>query len=145
MKTILLSIHLAAMGVWLGCVLTEALFERALLGKSREHELLLSALHKRVDIIVEIPAFIVVLVTGWIMLPSAASSSLLLTKVASGLVAMAANVFCVGLVFKRYAAASANNWDVFARLDRLQHKVGAVVLIGILGAMSVGFYLYARA
>ena len=43
----LLILHLALVGLWLGCVLTEALFERALLGKGRDNELILTALNKR--------------------------------------------------------------------------------------------------
>ena len=60
----LLLIHLLFVGIWLGCVLTEALFERALLGKGREQELILTALHKKVDFLIEIPAFCIVFLTG---------------------------------------------------------------------------------
>jgi len=60
MTNVLLPLHLALVGLWLGCVLTEALFERALLGKGRDKELILSALHKSVDVFIEIPAFTLV-------------------------------------------------------------------------------------
>ena len=43
MTNVLLPLHLALVGLWLGCVLTEALFERALLGKGRDKELILTA------------------------------------------------------------------------------------------------------
>jgi len=145
MKTLLLPIHLAAAGLWLGCVLTEVLFERALLGKGREQELLLAGLHKRVDLVVEMPAFVLVLVSGTLLLPSAAPSVLLQAKVAFGLLAIIANAYCVWLVFRRYTQASLGNWVAFERTDHIQHKVGAVVLVGMLAALCIGVYLYASA
>ena len=142
MKSLLLPIHLVAAGTWLGCVLTEALFERALLDKGPEQELLLAGLHKRVDLVVEMPAILVVLVTGAFLFQGAAPSALLHTKVAFGLLAIVANAYCVWLVFRRFNQATAANWTAFARTDHLQHKVGAVVLIGIVVALLIGLYLY---
>ena len=49
MKSVLLTCHLLSVGLWLGCVLTEALFERALLGQGPQAELTLAKLHWRVD------------------------------------------------------------------------------------------------
>ncbi len=141
MHTYLLPIHLTFIGIWLGCVLTEALFERALLGQGRAFELVLVALHKRVDLFIEIPAFVVVLLTGALMLGSAAPSGLLQAKVGFGVLAIAANAYCVWLVFRRSAKAQAGDWDAFTRLDHLQHQWGAVVLIGILAALGLGLNL----
>ena len=143
MKSLLLILHLVFVGLWLGCVLTEALFERALLGKGRDKELLLAQLHQRVDIFVEIPAFVVVLVTGGFLLLNATPSVALVVKVGFGVLAIAANVFCVWLVFRRSAHASNGDWAAFERADHLQHKIGAVVLVGILVALLIGIYLNA--
>ncbi len=145
MNKLLLLLHIVFIGVWLGCVVTEALFERALLGKGRAQELILVGLHKRVDIFIEIPAFVVVLVTGCLMWANAAPSPTLHAKIGFGLLATLANVVCVWLVFRRAKAAAAGDREQFARLDHLQHKFGAVVLIGILGALGLGGYLYAHA
>lgn len=145
MKSVLLPLHLAFVGIWLGCVITEALFERALLGKGRAQELILVALHKRVDLIVEIPAFIVVLVTGAAMLFSVNPNPLLVTKIAFGLLAIATNIYCVWLVFRRAQAAQSDQQAEFTRLDHLQHKFGAVVLLAIVVALAIGIYLYAGA
>lgn len=38
----------------------------------------------------------------------------------------------------------AQDWDRFDRLDRIQHMVDAVVLLGILLAPGIGFYLFVR-
>ncbi len=145
MNNLVLLLHIVFIGVWLGCVVTEALFERALLGQGRTQELILVGLHKRVDIFIEIPAFLVVLVTGGLMWANAAPSPALHAKIAFGLLAILANVVCVRLVFRRAKAATAGDWEQFALLDHLQHKFGAVVLIGILGALGLGGYLYGRA
>jgi len=134
----LLTLHLALVGLWLGCVLTEALFERALLGKGRDKELILTALHKRVDMFIEIPAFTLVVVTGLLLMPQAPMGMVFEAKLVFAMVAIAANVFCVYLVFKPHQLAASGNWTGFEATDHLQHKWGAVVLIGILGAGVLG-------
>lgn len=141
MKTVLLATHLLFAGFWLGCVLTEAFFERALLGKGRAQETILAALHKKVDVFVEIPAFIGVAITGLMMVHSAPHSVLLMTKIGFGTLAIVANLYCVWLVFKRSIYAEQGNWEAFIQADRLQHKIGAVVLIGISAALGIGLYL----
>lgn len=140
MQSILLPLHLAFVGLWLGCVVTEALFERALLGQGRAHELTLVALHKRVDLVVEIPAFTAVLITGALMFARANESPMLTAKITVGLLAIATNIYCVWLVFRRATAARSGRWDEFARLDHLQHKFGAVVLLAIVVALAMGVY-----
>jgi hypothetical protein len=141
----LLVVHLVLVGIWLGCVLTEALFERALLGKGRPQELILVGLHKRVDLMVELPALIGVLVTGAMLLAGAGESSVLHTKIAFGLLAIFANLYCVWLVFRRAKAATTGDWAQFETLDHLQHKWGAVVLVGILMALGLGVSLLVNA
>ena len=141
MNSLLLSLHLLFVGIWLGCILTEALFERALLGQGRSAELILTRLHIRVDLAIESPAFVLVLITGGLMLMQAPFSVPLLIKVACGLLAIATNAVCVALVFKRHALAHASNWAEFERVDHLQHKLGAVVLLALLGALGIGLTL----
>lgn len=142
MNALLLPVHLSFVGIWLGCVLTETLFERALLGKGRDQELILAALHKRVDVIVEVPAFVVVLITGALMYPTAGAHGLLDIKVGVGLLAVIANVYCVWLVMQRATAAKEGAWDRFSRLDHKQHRYGAVVLGAIVLALAIGIYRY---
>lgn len=141
MKSTILFVHLVFVGVWLGCVLTEALFERALLGQGREQERLLVGLHKRVDLWIEIPAFTGVLISGVLLLSQAAWSLTLQTKILFGVVAIAANIYCVGLVFRRAQAAESGDWAKFKALDHQQHKWGAVVLVAILLALGLGVSL----
>ncbi len=145
MKSLLLPIHLVFVGLWLGCVLTEALFERSLLGQGRDKEWILARLHKRVDLFVEIPAFVVVLLTGGAMLANTAPSALLHAKIGFALLAIGANIYCVYLVFRRERFAANNQWVEFDAIDHKQHKFGAVVLVGMLLALALGFYLYTGA
>ena len=68
MRTALIAIHASFAALWLGCILTEALFERALLSKGRDGQLTLAHLHVSVDKAVELPAIIGVLVSGFLLL-----------------------------------------------------------------------------
>lgn len=61
-------------------------------------------------------------------------------KLVFGLLAIAANVYCVWLVFGRAAAANEGDWDEFARLDHKQHKYGAATLLAIIVALAIGVY-----
>ena len=138
MSTVI-AIHFGFATIWLGCVVTEALFERALLAGNRSAHLTLADLHVRVDKFIEIPAILVVLATGvWMWLNATPTSASFYVMLSSGLVAIAANFYCVFLVFKRRDAAHSKNWDEFDRLDHLQHKIGAIVLLGLLAALVSG-------
>jgi uncharacterized membrane protein len=142
---ILLPLHLLFAGVWLGCVLTEALFERALLGKGRQQELILVELHKRVDLIIETPAFVAVLVSGILLYFQAEADWLLHTKIGIGLLAVATNVYCVRLVFLRATAAKLGVWKRFSHLDKQQHLYGALVLVALLVTAGIGLTMVGRA
>ena len=127
MASLPLALHIAFIGIWLGCVLTEALFERALLGTGKSNKLILARLHKKVDLLIEIPAFVAVVSTGTWMLSNTPLDTLLGIKIGFGLIAVLANIICVHLVFARLKAAEAGNWTRFERLDHLQHKIGVLV------------------
>jgi small-conductance mechanosensitive channel len=137
----ILILHILFCGIWVGCILTEALFERALLGSGRENHKLLSDLHKEVDLLIEIPAFIGVIFTGIYLLLSSPISALLIAKIMFGAIAVFANIYCVKLVLDRVRFAAASEWDRFDSADHMQHKIGAVVLVGVLTAASIGIYL----
>jgi hypothetical protein len=144
MLHLLLPIHLLAAGVWFGCVLTEILFERAFLGQGRSHEFILARLHRRVDLLIELPALLVVALSGAALLHAAAPGALLHLKISLGAIAMVANLICLSLVLRRFEAARRTDWKAFANLDRAQHAWGAVVLLGIVGALTLGLWRYAH-
>jgi uncharacterized membrane protein len=138
MTALIPALHIAFVGIWLGCILTEGLFEWALLRRGREAELILVELHKRVDLLVELPAIAGVGITGILMLGSARYSAAMIAKITLGLLAIVANLFCVVLVFRRATAAESGDSSSFRRYDRLQHQVGAVVLIAVFAALALG-------
>ncbi|MEJ6001698.1 hypothetical protein [Paucibacter soli] len=143
MSRLILFTHLLLVGLWLGCVLTEALFERALLGRGPAAELWLARLHWRVDLCVEIPAFSGVVISGLLLLPQATGTVLLSLKLGMAGLALLANLVCVGLVRRRLRCAERSDAAGFAALDRWQHRFGALVLLGLLGATALGFRLAA--
>ena len=142
MISVLLPIHLIFVGIWLGCVITEALFERALLGKGRAQELILVELHKKVDLVVEIPAFVAVVVTGLLLYQASSPSALIYIKIILGVVAVLTNIYCVVLVFQRASAANRGDWQKFESLDSKQHQYGTVVLVSMLLALVIGVYQF---
>ena len=140
MKSLLISLHALLAALWLGCILTEALFERALLTQGPDSRTTLAKLHVRVDQWIELPALLGVLVTGTLMVTQPhATGPAFTTMLWAGMVGILANLVCVRLVFQRRDAALANQWQRFERLDHLQHQVGAVVLVGVVVALVAGY------
>lgn len=130
-------VHVFAAGLWLGCILVEVFFERALAGRD-DLRLLLATLHRNVDLFVELPAFLVVLASGALMIGAATPGVALYLMIGLGVIAVAANIHCLRLVLRRRRFALAEEWSKFERVDHLQHKVGAVVLVAVVAAMAVG-------
>ena len=134
----LAALHMLFAGAWIGVVLVEALFERALLGQGREKELILARLHWRVDKLVELPLLLATVVSGARLLRDVPLDGLLRGKLACAALAVFANLYCIWLVRLRLRMAEAEAWDLFAMIDKRQHQIGALVLIGLLGATGLG-------
>jgi hypothetical protein len=135
----LLFAHLVFGAIWLGCILTEAVFERVLLAGDRSSQRALADLHVRVDLLVELPALLLVLGTGSMMaIESFPETTWFRTMLACGAGAVGLNLFCIWLVIERRSAAAVQAWSRFARLDHLQHKAGAGVLLLVLAAFLAG-------
>ncbi|MBN8502021.1 MAG: hypothetical protein J0M19_12815 [Sphingomonadales bacterium] len=132
------TLHAIFAGAWIGTVLVEALFERALLGQGRDKELILARLHWKVDKLVELPLLVAVAVSGIRLLRDMPLDGLLRAKLACAALAVFANLYCIWLVKLRLRAAEAGAWDLFAMLDKRQHQIGALVLLGLLGAAGLG-------
>ena len=136
--TWLLILHLCAAGAWIGCVLTEVAFERLLAADGIARRPLLANLHARVDVLVETPAMLIVSATGAALLARTTATPMLLAKIAFGLLALAANAWCVAVVMARRRAATGSDGRRYDALDRLQHRLGALVLLGLTGALAIG-------
>lgn len=127
-----LVVHLGAVGIWLGCVLTEIAVERALAGQGETTDRLLAGLHRHIDLLVELPAFVVVLVSGGLLLADGNFSPWLYAKIAAGLLAILANAVCLYWVLRRARAAACSDGAAFAAADHQQHRWGALVVAALL-------------
>ena len=134
----LAALHMLFAGAWIGTVLVEALFERALLGQGHQQELILARLHWKVDKLVELPLLLAVLVSGTRLLGPMPVQGLLRAKLVLAAVAIGANLYCIWLVRLRLKMAEAGAWGLFVMIDRRQHQVGALVLLALLGAAGLG-------
>lgn len=92
--------HLIALGVWLGVVITEVLFEFA--GSDAESLRAAARFHYNVDKYGELPILLAVLVTGTMLAVRAwPLTPLHVIKIATSLIAVGSALVCVRWVFQR--------------------------------------------
>lgn len=72
--------------------------------RSSDQGKLIADLHYRIDLFVEAPLLLVVLITGALLLDQATWSTWLAIKVAAALIVIGGNVACVAIVVQRYRA-----------------------------------------
>jgi len=137
--TILLILHLLAIGIWIGVVSAEFAIEFDGM-KDDESFIKASNMHYSTDIWVEIPAFTVVLVTGILMLGERHLEGLFLYKIIFGVLAVLFNIVCVYAVFKRQKYA---NTEDIAGMNSVAPimKIGGLVVPTFIVALALGIYL----
>lgn len=92
--------HLMFLGMWLGVVVTEALFEFS--GSDAESLRAAARFHYTVDMFAELPILLAVLVTGGILTMHAwPLMPLHVVKIAASLVAVSSNLVCAVWVVQR--------------------------------------------
>jgi hypothetical protein len=92
--------HLMVLGMWLGVVTTEALFEFS--GSDAESLRAAARFHYTVDMFGELPILVLVLVTGAILgMRAWPWTPLLSIKIGASLVAVASNLICAVWVVQR--------------------------------------------
>jgi hypothetical protein len=92
--------HLVALGMWLGVVITEVLFEFA--GSDADSLRAAARFHYNVDKFGELPILLAVLITGTILAVRAwPLTPLHVIKIATSLIAVGAALICVQWVFRR--------------------------------------------
>src|SRR5436309_15450614 len=92
--------HLIALGMWLGVVVTEVLFEFA--GSDAESLRAAARFHYNVDKFGELPILVAVLVTGTILAVRAwPLTPLHVVKITASLIAVGSALICVLRVFQR--------------------------------------------
>lgn len=135
----LLFIHLIAIGIWAGCVATEAVLEIAL-EKAPPQTSGLALLHARIDRFVGIPAILAALLTGGAMLHHAAWDTLLQAKVALGASAVVLNSIAAFTVHRRLHCLNAQDMVGYQRFNLWHERIGIGCVLSIVGAIVVGGY-----
>ncbi|EKD42826.1 MAG: hypothetical protein ACD_73C00001G0003 [uncultured bacterium] len=102
-----LFLHLFSLGTWFGCVLVEGLLEFQS-HKQPENLAFVARVHYLIDRVVEIPSFLLALLSGLWMLKTQNLQGLFLLKIICGLVAIGVNIYCVIPVRKRFTLISKN-------------------------------------
>jgi hypothetical protein len=106
--------HLVVLGMWLGVVITEALFEFA--ASDAESLRAAARFHYNVDKFGELPILFAVLVTGTILAVRAwPLTALHFIKIAASLVAVGCNLICTLWVFQRRRIEDVNSLLGFRR------------------------------
>ncbi len=135
----ILFIHLMAIGIWAGCVATEAVLELAL-GKVPPERSGLAALHAKIDRFVELPAIFIALLTGASLLHLALWDQLLITKVSLGLAAVILNAIAAYTVHRRLQCLNAGDMAGYDVFNRWHERIGIGCVLTIAGAIVVGGY-----
>lgn len=140
--TMLLFLHLLAIGIWIGVVGAEFAIEFD--GMKDDTSLIRAAkMHYSTDIWIEIPAFTVVLVTGLLMLNESHFGGLFLYKIVFGILAIAFNLVCVYAVFKRRRYAINGDISGMKSVAPLM-KIGSLVVPTFVVTFALGSYLVAQ-
>lgn len=142
--TTLQAFHLVFIALWGGVLACEGLMEflpvkTALEGKQ------IAKLHYRIDLLLEAPLLLAILITGVLLLGDVQWSALLVVKVVAALVLIAANAACIAVVVKRYrdlaGAGDDRAFAVFASQTRRIHRIiFTFTPLGLL-VFALGLYL----
>ncbi len=135
-----LALHLFGVAFWLGVVGVEFLLER----RRADSDALafhVAQMHKRIDLLLEMPAFTLVLVTGVLLLEHYSLTGLLLFKVIAGSIAIAGNLVCVWPVLARAAAARTQDMIEVRRCARIIDWISVVAVPAGLAAFGCGVWI----
>jgi hypothetical protein len=139
MSQLLRSAHFAFAGIWLGCIVTELIVERAFRSSGDDFRVQASQLNWSVSALVEVPAFVGLLVTGAYILAMPHGVGLAFqVMLTAGLLTIFLGVFKVWLIFKRRSAALRSKWSVHEKLGHFQGMLSFLVLLGVLASIIAG-------
>lgn len=135
-----LFLHLILLGLWGGCVAVEMVLEFSTGNdiKKKHHT---AQLHYLIDIYVELPILIMVLLSGLFLLSiSRLTDPLYAAKVVAGLFPVVINFLCIIPVVKRKRASDKNDEP---QMDRNTKLIYLAFFTGLAGAMiSLGLGMY---
>lgn len=132
-----LLIHQLAVGAWIGCVLTESVFEITIGRKGKAEQVVLSQLHSRIDVFVEIPLMLAVVVSGLGLLVSVDYSNSLAVKLVFAALALITNFWCYLIIRRRSQEISQNNWQGFEGFNLKLRCIGSLIPLGIIPAVII--------
>jgi len=131
-------VHLLSLGIWIGCIATETVVEHSVQDEhARDY---VARVHWPIDLYVEVPAFMLVALSGLMLWRQSQPDLLLTVKAAAGVAGVFANAACVWIVCARARARTAANQAAYRRLDDAQHKFGAVLVALLAIALGLGLY-----
>lgn len=122
----LLTLHLIALGCWIGVVGAEFVIEFAGM-KDNEALKRASMLHYKTDIWVEIPAFSIVLLTGLLMVNESHFQGMFLYKIVFAILALLFNFINVYAVFKRRGFAIKDDLQGMQSVTRIMRFSGLII------------------
>lgn len=127
--------HLMVLGIWLGIVLTEALFEFS--GSDADSLRAAARFHYTVDMFGELPILAAVVVTGVLLVARVGPlTPLHYVKIAASLVAIASNLICAVWVVQRRAVQDVDVLRAYRR------KIWATAAVGVVfGTLALGLGL----
>jgi len=130
--------HLVALGMWLGVVITEVLFEFA--GSDADSLRAAARFHYNVDRFGELPILAAVLITGTILAVRAwPLTPLHLIKIAASLVSIGSTVMCALWVFQRRQVEDTN---VLLGFRRRIWSLAAVAAVFATPALYLGLVYF---
>ena len=137
--SLILIIHLIALGIWIGVVGAEFAIEFDGM-KNDESYIKASKMHYTTDIWVEIPAFTTVLVTGLLMLNESHLAGVFLYKVIFALLAIIFTIVCVYAVFKRRKFALISDIEAMKSTEKTM-KIGGLIIPTFIAAFVLAIYV----
>lgn len=136
---LILTIHLIALGIWIGVVGAEFAIE--IDGMKDDKSYIKAAkLHYVTDIWVEIPAFTTVLITGLLMLNNSHFDGVFLYKLIFATLAIVFNLICVYAVFQRRKYALESDIAGMKSTETVM-KLGGLIIPSFILALALAIYL----
>ncbi len=136
--------HVLSIALWGGVIACEVFIETYMI-RSADQRKMATDLHYRIDLFIEAPLIMAVLVTGALLLDQTTWSTLLAIKIAAALVVIGANTVCIATVVQRYlalrGAADEDESSSFALLTRRIQLTAIFIPMG-LAVFALGWVLY---
>ena len=135
----LTTIHLCAVAFWFGVVGAEFIIERSR-ADSKPHGYAVARNHYWIDLMLEIPAYVLVAVSGLLLLCQTEITVLLAVKVVAGMIAVGINAICIVPVWRRKLASDIDNLPDVVRFSKYIDKITWVGLPAGVVALRLGLY-----